>query len=253
MKKWWIGCSGFYYKSWREKFYPAKLPQRKWFEYYCEFFKTVELNVTFYRFPKPESLQEWYDRSPRNFKFTVKAPRLITHFKRFHNAQRETREFYDAVTKGLHDKVGTVLFQLHPGIKYTEENLERIMNTLDLNYSNVLEFRDASWWNDDVLKVLKQNNVTFCSISYPGLPDGVFKTAKTMYYRFHGVPDLYLSSYKKRELEKTAQAIRRYRGVKDVYAYFNNDIEVAAVDNAKVLQALTTRPSKGSIRKGAVY
>src|ERR1044072_2743501 len=83
MKKWWIGCSGFYYREWREAFYPQGLPQRKWFEFYCESFNTVELNVTFYRFPKLEDLQGWYHRSPDDFRFTVKAPRLITHYKRF--------------------------------------------------------------------------------------------------------------------------------------------------------------------------
>jgi uncharacterized protein YecE (DUF72 family) len=238
MKKWWIGCSGFYYKPWKERFYPPKLPQRKWFEYYCEFFNTVELNVTFYRFPKLEALQGWYERSPQDFKFTVKAPRLITHYKRFHNAQREITDFYNVVREGLKEKLGTVLFQLHPGIAYSEENLERILLTLDPAYSNVLEFRHESWWNDAVLKALKHHHVTFCSISYPGLPDNVLKTSPVMYYRFHGVPKLYLSSYDDAFLKNVSSEIEQHRNVTDVYAYFNNDIEVAAVYNAKSLKAI---------------
>ncbi len=239
MKNWWIGCSGFYYKGWRERFYPVGLPQKLWFEFYCQYFNTVELNVTFYRFPKLEDLRGWYHRSPEHFRFTVKAPRLITHYRKFNNAKRETNDFYHVVNKGLGDKLGAVLFQLHPQTEYSNENLERILTTLDLAFTNVLEFRHPSWWNAHVLKVLKENNITFCGISYPNLPDDVVKTSSVMYYRFHGVPQLYLSSYSKNELAKISNEIKRDRGVNDVYCYFNNDIEVAAVSNAQVLQKLT--------------
>lgn len=247
MKKWWIGCSGFYYKPWRDRFYPPKLPQRKWFEYYCGHFNTVELNVTFYRFPKPEALRGWYDRSPEDFRFTVKAPRLISHYKRFNNAQRETNDFYQLVADGLREKLGTVLFQLHPGMVYSPENLEKILSTLDASFDNVVEFRHESWWNDDVLRELRRKNVTFCSISYPDLPDQVLKTNQLVYYRFHGVPKLYLSSYSDHFLNRVAGDIHQLPNVTDVYAYFNNDIEVAAVYNARSLHSiavsLETRPA----------
>lgn len=72
MPKWWIGCSGFHYKEWKDVFYPKGIPQTKWFEHYCEHFNTIELNVTFYRFPTSASLQSWYKRSPAEFKFSVK-------------------------------------------------------------------------------------------------------------------------------------------------------------------------------------
>lgn len=238
MKKWWIGCSGFYYKSWRDGFYPPKLPQRKWFEYYCEHFNTVELNVTFYRFPKIEALRGWYERSPENFRFTVKAPRLITHYKRFNNAERETSDFYQLVAEGLGNKLGTVLFQLHPAMVYSPENLEKILATLDNAFHNVLEFRHESWWNDHVLRELRRNKVTFCSISYPDLPDKVLNTNQIVYYRFHGVPRLYLSSYSDQFLNRVADDIHHLPNVTDVYTYFNNDIEVAAVYNARSLQSI---------------
>jgi uncharacterized protein YecE (DUF72 family) len=238
MKNWWIGCSGFYYKGWKEKFYPKGLPQRKWFEFYCESFNTVELNVTFYRFPKLEDLKGWHQRSPENFKFTVKAPRLITHYKKFNNVKRELDDFYNTVSKGLREKLGCVLFQLHPAVQYSEDNLERIIKVVDKSFVNVIEFRHPSWWKDSVYKVLKENGITFCSISYPGLPDVVIKTASTVYYRFHGVPKLYLSSYSSRKLEEVQSHIKKFRGIENVYAYFNNDIEVYAVDNARQLKTL---------------
>lgn len=239
MRKWWIGCSGFYYKGWKEKYYPAGLPQRKWFEFYCESFNTVELNVTFYRFPKLRDLQGWHQRSPDDFLFTVKAPRLITHYKKFNNVKRELNEFYDTVSKGLKEKLGCVLFQLHPAIEYTEENLERIITSVNTDFINAIEFRHKSWWTGSVYNTLKEYGVTFCSISCPGLPDEVIKTAPDMYYRFHGVPNLYLSSYSTQKLMSIQDDIRKFRSTENVFAYFNNDIEVAAVANARTLQRLT--------------
>ena len=241
MKKWWIGCSGFYYKHWREKFYPKGLPQRKWFEFYCESFNTVELNVTFYRYPKLEALQGWYARSPQNFKFTVKAPRLITHFKKFHNASREAQDFYDLAGNGLAEKLGCVLFQLPPNLIYSEANLENILSTLDPAFTNVIEFRHESWWTGEVYKALREKKVTFCSISYPSLPDEVIKSVPTMYYRFHGVPDLYASPYSLEKMKQIADDIKSCRGVEDVYIYFNNDIYAEAIKNARELRALVAK------------
>ena len=238
MKRWWIGCSGFYYKGWKDRFYPAGLPMRQWFEYYCRYFNTVELNVTFYRFPKPADLKGWYERSPADFRFTVKAPRLITHFKRFHNAKRETSDFYLSVREGLEDKLGTVLFQLHPGIAYSDENLARIVETMDSSFTNAIEFRHESWWRPQVYEDLKSEAISFCGISYPGLPEEVVKTAAAVYYRFHGVPRLYLSTYQSKKLKIIAQSLKHLRNVEDVYCYFNNDINVAAVRNAMTLRKI---------------
>lgn len=242
MKNWWIGCSGFYYKGWKERFYPPKLPQRKWFEYYCQFFNTVELNVTFYRFPKLETLQGWYVRSPERFKFTVKAPRLITHYKRFNDASREANDFYGLVKDGLREKLGTVLFQLPPGIPFSQDNLYKIIDVLDPDFNNVIEFRHVSWWNDEVMNFLRKENVTFCSISYPNLPDGVYRTSPVLYYRFHGVPQLYRSPYSDQELASVSKSVEALPNLKDVYCYFNNDIDVAAVHNARTLQRMAGQP-----------
>lgn len=238
MKKWWIGCSGFYYKEWRDFFYPKGLPQRKWFEFYCESFNTVELNVTFYRFPRIDDLKAWYKRSPKDFMFSVKAPRLITHYKRFNNVTRELHDFYDNVGKGLKDKLGPILFQLHPKTEFSDAKLDQILNSLDKTFLNVIEFRHESWWHQEVIKAFKNQKVLFCGISYPDLPDDVYKTASSVYYRFHGVPKLYLSSYSDEQLQRVVSEIKRKRGVDNVYIYFNNDIEVAAVQNARSVQQM---------------
>lgn len=231
--KLWTGCSGFSYPEWRRLFYPEKLSPRKWFEYYCEKFNTVELNTTFYRFPQVVQLRGWYDRSPRDFRFSVKAPRIITHYRRFKNADDEMQRFYDTAYEGLSDKLGSILFQLHPAMHYSEENLECILNMLQSNFTNVVEFRHASWWRNDVLKLLRHHQVTFCSISYPGLPENIYKTAPVVYYRFHGIPKLYYSDYDRDALNEVHKAIHEFRHVKEAYVYFNNTALGHAITNAQ--------------------
>lgn len=238
MKNWWVGCSGFYYKHWREKFYPKGFPQRRWFEFYCQSFNTVELNVTFYRYPKLDALQGWYDRSPEGFRFAVKAPRLITHYRKFNNALRETNDFYELARKGLREKLGCVLFQMPPNFMCSEINLQNILATLDRSFANVIEFRHESWWNVEVRQVLRENGIAFCGISYPGLPDEVIRSVPVLYYRFHGVPRLYASAYSTARLRQVVNAIKNFRGIEDVYIYFNNDIHAAAITNAREIRQM---------------
>jgi uncharacterized protein YecE (DUF72 family) len=99
MLKIYIGCSGFHYKEWKDIFYPEKLPQTKWFQFYCQHFNTLELNVTFYKFPTESSLAKWYNTSPNDFKFSVKAPRLITHYKKFIDCQSLLMDFIAALAQ----------------------------------------------------------------------------------------------------------------------------------------------------------
>ena len=109
---WFIGCSGFHYKHWKNVFYPEGLPQKIWFDFYCEHFNTLELNVTFYRFPQLSFLQNWHEKSPDSFRFSVKAPRAITHYKKFNNVTELISSFYDTISEVLKEKLGPVLFQM---------------------------------------------------------------------------------------------------------------------------------------------
>lgn len=238
--KWWIGCSGFYYKHWKEVFYPKELPQKKWFEFYCEHFNTVELNVTFYRFPKLAFLQDWYDRSPEKFCFAVKAPRRVTHFRQFHDVADIVSQFYATVQEGLREKLGCVLFQMPPRMAFTEERLERILNNLDSAFQNVLEFRHESWWNVDVYEALKAKNVTFCGMSHPSLPDDVVQNDSTLYYRFHGATELYKSLYDLKSLKKFVNEVSE-APIRSAFVYFNNDIGASAMTNAHQVQDLVSK------------
>ncbi|HYG01720.1 MAG TPA: DUF72 domain-containing protein [Chryseosolibacter sp.] len=233
MIQWKVGCSGYHYDDWKRIFYPEDLAQKKWFEFYTTRFSSLELNVTFYRIPKVTSLQNLANRTPANFAFTVKAPRLITHYKRLSEAREALTSFYETVKEGFGDKLGCILFQFPSSFVYEEHRLERIVNLVDPSMKNVVEFRSPTWWIDSVYKGFTEKNITFCSMSHPNLPDNVIQTSNILYYRFHGVPFLYSSRYESSQLETVAQQIQSLSKVSEAYIYFNNTAEAAAVINAR--------------------
>jgi uncharacterized protein YecE (DUF72 family) len=241
--QWKIGCSGYQYAEWKRIFYPEDIPQRKWFEFYSTHFNSLELNVTFYRFPKLDFLQGWYNRSPENFSFSVKAPRLITHYKRLNDAQEALGNFYATVKEGLKDKLGHVLFQFPSSFVFEDHRLDRIINLLDCSMKNVVEFRHESWWQDAVFKSFTENNFAFCGMSHPDLPENVVKTTEEIYFRFHGVPHLYFSRYEASHLERIAQEMQSLQGVSSANIFFNNTAEAAAVVNAKQFEELLVEVS----------
>ena len=236
--KWHIGCSGFHYRDWKGKFYPEDLPQKKWFDFYCEHFSTLELNVTFYRFPQLSFLQNWYQKSPPEFRFSVKAPKAITHFKQFHDSVDMITSFYDTINNGLQEKLGPVLFQCPPRFSYDEERLERIIKNLNPTFNNVAEFRHVSWWREDVYKALAEHNITFCGMSHPTLPDQVIQNTPSVYYRFHGVPTLYRSPYSIEFLQNVVNAVKHSPNEQEGWFYFNNDYDAVGVKNAKEMIGL---------------
>ncbi|HYJ38075.1 MAG TPA: DUF72 domain-containing protein [Chitinophagaceae bacterium] len=235
---WKVGCSGFHYDDWKGTFYPVSLPKKKWFDYYSQRFNSLELNVTFYRFPQFKFFQNWYNNSPQDFIFSVKVPRLITHYKQFRETERMLNDFYHTCRSGLADKLGCVLFQLPPQLQYSERILEIILGQIDTSFENVIEFRHPSWWNKKVYSLLEKNNVVFCSHSYPGLPEEIVINSSLVYYRFHGVPVLYYSQYKRKFLEEVISTIQQSEKVEKAFLYFNNTATIAAIRNASHCQKL---------------
>ena len=236
---WHIGCSGFSYKEWREEFYPKGLAQSKWFSYYTQHFDTLELNVTFYRFPTLNSLRGWYDKAPAQFSFSAKVPRSITHFKKFEDTESMINDFYGLLKEGLQEKLACVLFQLPPSLIYSKEKLEKIVNQVDPAFNNVIEFRHESWWKKNIQTVLKKHNISFCGVSFPKISfDDAIINTPTCYYRFHGVPKLFYSEYDKTFIEKIHNQIIQNKKVERAYIYFNNTASLAALHNAKYFQSL---------------
>lgn len=232
-----IGCSGFSYKEWKDVFYPPKLPQKRWFEYYCTRFNTLELNVTFYRFPQLGFLQNWYDKAPQDFIFSVKVPRAITHYKKFIDTEQLLNDFYTTIKHGLKEKLGAVLFQLPASTKYSEDVLMRIINQVHTAFTNVIEFRHSSWWNNKVYARLAEKNIVFCGVSHPLLCDDLVANTPIIYYRFHGVPKLYFSEYAAVEIDAFAAKLKKSDAA-EAYIYFNNTAGMGAINNAERLKTL---------------
>ncbi|WP_297474101.1 DUF72 domain-containing protein [Persephonella sp.] len=226
-----IGCSGFFYWGWKGRFYPEDLKPSEWFRYYSSVFNTVEINSTFYKFPKKSSMKRWFRDSPDDFVFSVKVNKDITHIKRLKDVKNELQDFYNVVSDALKEKTGAFLFQMPPSFRYSKENLTRILESLSPEYLNVVEFRDVSWWNEEVFTVLSQNRIIFCSISAPKLPEKLIKTTDTVYIRFHGKENWYRHDYSEDELKLWADWIKK-ESPENLFVYFNNDFYAYAPKNA---------------------
>lgn len=233
--KLYIGTSGFSYTYWKNRFYPEKLPTSQWLAYYATQFNTLELNNTFYRFPRVKTLEKQREIVPKDFVFSVKAHKIITHTLRMRNAKEKVREFMDLVQDGLQEKLGCVLFQLPPTLAYSEENLNHILESVPHAHQHIIECRHQSWWQEEVWQILQKNKLTFCRVNYPGLPVGPFIKEPLVYVRMHGVPELFKSSYNDEELKQLHASIPTS---KSCYIYFNNTMFEAGYENARTMQKL---------------
>ncbi|RZJ34802.1 MAG: DUF72 domain-containing protein [Flavobacterium sp.] len=232
-----IGCSSYYNHKWKGIFYPEDLPAKQWFEYYCNHFKTFEINSSFYRIPTLKSLQTWFEKTPADFTFSVKGPKAITHEKRFVDCKAELDRFYDACRNGLKEKCGPILFQLPPSYQFEPENLQQILDSMNPDFVNVIEFRNESWWNDETFEALRSANVIFCNVSYPKLPETTIETSFTGYFRLHGNRRLFYSTYEREELNRILTDIKNSQ-FETAYVYFNNTASAAGIENALLLQNL---------------
>jgi uncharacterized protein YecE (DUF72 family) len=226
-----IGCAGYNNSYWKGIFYPEDLPRSKWFGYYCSQFPMYEMNDTFYKFPSAKSLESTYNKTPENYRLTVKAPRVITHYKKFTDCQQEIADFYTACREGLKEKLDCILFQLPPSFHYTPERLELVTASLCPDFKNVVEFRNASWRIPQVFDTLAKNNIIFCNVSYPNLPEEMIKTTPVGYVRLHGRPKLFYSGYSEEKLQRLYDAILT-KGFSEVTVCFNNTASDHGILNA---------------------
>ncbi len=233
-----IGTSGFYYTHWVGKFYPHNIPKTKWLTYYAEKFPSLEVNSSFYHLPKEKTLKSWYEKTPENFRFSLKVSKYITHTKKLKDVKGEIERFIE-LTSLLKEKLGVLLFQLPGSLKYDLLLLEDFLSVLPEGYRYSIEFRDPSWFREEVYKILKTHNISLCNTSSPKI-DKIFEvTASFLYIRFHGIKKWYNYNYTKEDLLPWAKFIKDnlLKG-KDAYAYFNNDASGYAIENTMYLKKL---------------
>ena len=231
-----VGCSGWRYWKWRDSYYLA-VPQADWFEHYAKGFDTVEINASFYSWPTVANVQAWR-RQPgkRKLLYAVKVCELITHVKRFKGTKTLIRDF-GMIADILGDRMGCFLFQLPPSYRFTKTRLNAIVGQLDPARRNVVEFRHASWWNEEVYDSFRKAGIIFCSSSGPRLPDVLIRTADEIYVRLHGPKRWYRHDYSREELVEWANRIE-VSGAKRVWIYFNNDNEAHAPKNATMMRRI---------------
>jgi uncharacterized protein YecE (DUF72 family) len=234
-----VGCSGWNYAQWRDRVYPKGLPARRWLAHYASLFDTVEVNTTFYRLPRRDSVAAWVDETPPGFLFAVKASRFLTHMKRLTDLGRGVERFYERIDPLLHTpKMGPVLWQLPENFHRNDERLEAALERLPAG-RHCFEFRHASWFDPDVYALLRAHGAALVIGDHPERPFQAHEiTTDWTFIRFHYGSRGRKGNYSERELEGWAERIEGWRETADVFAYFNNDWNGYAVRNGLLLRNL---------------
>lgn len=237
-----IGTSGFTYEHWGNGvFYPTGLSKNKWLEHYAQFLDSVELNVSFYRLPSENAFKGWYQRTPDNFSFAVKGSRFITHVKKLNEVETPLRLFFDRV-KFLKEKLLVVLWQLPAMFKVHTDRLSDFVLLLKRvsTVSHAFEFRNESWFCEDVYHILKDANMAICKADWPKFTKKAPIVADFVYLRHHTAGQyLYGGCYSDTALRADAKKVKSWlKEGKNVFVYFNNDEAGYAVKNAITLSQL---------------
>lgn len=220
-----IGTSGYSY-SWNK----AKPDAFEW--YIGQGFNSVEINYSFYRFPQVTSIKLWRAKAPKDFTFSIKVHRSVTHYNKLKKPR--SIQLWDEFSKNfepLENKIDFWLFQMPANFKFKPENLERvksffnnesIMHEIISRKKAVIEFRDSSWWNEQALKEIEKAGIVFCSVDAPNLPNEIITTSDAIYLRLHGTKTWYNYLYPEKRLKEIVSDMLGKQAQKKAI-YLNND------------------------------
>jgi uncharacterized protein YecE (DUF72 family) len=231
MARFWIGTSGYGYKEWRGPFYPAEIAEPEMLKFYSERLSSVELNYTFYRTPTVRTVQAWGKETPEHFTFSLKAPRRITHDLRLRDTGDLLGYFVDT-SKVLKHRLGVALFQLPPFLKKDLSRLEDFLHQVPPGYRAAFEFRNATWFSDDVYECLRRFNIAMCISDREERSAPFEATADYGYFRLRR-PD-----YTEAELTDWAQRLADASDWQDTFVYFKQEQEGRGAALALRLQQL---------------
>lgn len=241
-----LGTSGWSYKEWEGPFYPEG--EKKKLSYYSRFFKTVEIDSTFYGYPSKGMVYGAVKGTPPDFVFSAKLPKLITHEKALDVEKGSKEDLF----RFLHlmrplveaGKLGPLLLQLPPSFTYSAgfPKLKGFLDALPADLRFAVEFRNKSWiGKDDALDLLRGHNVAVTNVDEPLLPPDITTTADFAFVRWHGRGQRPWYNYRYRDealqgWSKKVEAIATK--TKKVYGYFNNHFHGFAVENSLKMMEL---------------
>jgi len=237
-----VGLSGWNYTHWRNGvFYPPRLPSRRWLEFYAGRFDTVEVNATFYRLPRADTVAHWVEQTPHGFVFAVKVSRYLTHVRRLRDVGPGLELFLERIEPLIDSpKLGPLLWQLPPTFRRDTDRLAEALGRLPRSLRHCIEFRDPSWFVEETYALLREHGVALVIGDRPDVKR--FQTheltADWTFVRFHEGSRGRRGNYSRRELEEWAERLRGWRSTHEVFAYFNNDWEGFAPRNAALLRKL---------------
>jgi uncharacterized protein YecE (DUF72 family) len=220
-----VGTSGYNYPEWRGTFYPEKFSTDKMLAYYAERFPTVEINYTFYRMPTEKLLAGWAAGTPDAFRFTLKAPRRITHDAKLRRCE-DLLQTFCRTARTLESKLGVLLFQLPPNFKKDAGVLRSFVELLPDGTRAAFEFRHPSWFEADVFDALKSRNVALCIADSEKLSTPVETTADYAYFRLRD------EGYQQQDIEKWAGIVSQLPAA-DAFVYFKHEEQGLGPDFAK--------------------
>jgi uncharacterized protein YecE (DUF72 family) len=210
----------------------------RYFEYYARSFGTVEINNTFYRMPVRRTFIQWRREVPERFLFSINASRFLTHMKKLKDAKKPLGSFLKA-TSALEGKAGPILFQLPLRWKLNHERLVKFLALLPGEGRYAFEFRDTSWFTEEVYAALQTASAAFWIYHLAGLLSPSVVTTDFVYVRLHGPGKAYQGTYADRDLARWSEDFASWsREGKDVFCYLDNDEAGYAVRDALRLQAI---------------
>jgi uncharacterized protein YecE (DUF72 family) len=229
----WIGTSGWQYRHWRGTFYPPELRLDDWLPFYARAFATLESNNAFYRLPERSTFERWAERTPDDFVMAVKVSRFLTHIKRLKAPAEPVDRFIRHAT-GLGRKLGPVLLQLPPQLHADPGRLARALDRFPDDVRVAVEFRHASWFSDEVRRILEERSAALCLADRRSRPvTPIWRTAPWTYVRFHQGTARPRPSYGETALASWAARLAElWSPADDVFVYFNNDFRTCAPRDA---------------------
>lgn len=216
-----VGTSGYNYPEWKGSFYPSDLAASKMLPYYASKFRTVEINYTFYRMPTAKIVTGWMAQVPAGFRFTLKAPKRITHDKRLRAAEvADSLQAFLSAAGELGPRLAALLFQLPPNFKKDIVLLNEFLSLLPPKTTAAFEFRNASWLDDEVFAALKARNLALCIADSETRQTPAIATADYAYLRLrdegYGDADIARWTETAKQLDATCS---------DVFVYFKHEDE----------------------------